>query len=140
MLSCFSYLRRLLLTLSTQVNQDGAGPLTAAIDGTSGGKDARAFQGAQVPQNMNFGILGLSLATNTDYPIKVRMPPGMTCEGELSGVKNVCVVRVRNQAIAGPFGGAGAFTQSEGSRKRAIAYRLKKRQEINKEEDPIYPM
>ncbi|OAA48808.1 cell surface protein (Mas1) [Cordyceps fumosorosea ARSEF 2679] len=117
-----------------QVNQDGAGPLTAAIDPTSGGKDGSAFKSASMPLNMpGVGISGLSVATNTDYPITVKMPQGMTCEGEIAGVKNVCVVRVRNQAFAGPFGGAAAFVQSEGARKRAVAYRLKKRFEINRE-------
>lgn len=120
--------------LLLQINQDGAGPLTAAIDGTSGGKDAAAFKSASMPLNMpGVGISGLSVATNTDYPVTVRMPEGMTCEGEIAGVKNVCVVRIRNQAFAGPFGGAGAFVQSENSRKRAIAYRLKKRFAINRE-------
>lgn len=83
------------------------------------------------------GIGGLSLATNTDYPIKVRMPEGMTCEAEIAGVKNVCIVRVRNQALAGPFGGAAAFTQSEGARKRAVAYRLKKRYEISRNVEEV---
>lgn len=87
-----------------------------------------------MPLNMpGVGISGLSIATNTDYPITVQMPEGMTCEGEIAGVKNVCVVRVRNQAFAGPFGGAAAFTQSDKARKRAVAYRLKKRFEINRE-------
>lgn len=58
------------------------------------------------------------------------MPEGMTCDGTVAGVDNVCVVRVRNGAAAGPFGGSAAFTQSAGARKRAIAYRLKKRMEI----------
>ncbi|KAJ3478623.1 hypothetical protein NLG97_g8528 [Lecanicillium saksenae] len=117
-----------------QINQDGAGPLTAAVDGTSGGKDNAAFRGASMPLNMpGVGISGLSLATNTDYPIKVRMPRGMTCDAEVAGVQNVCIVRVRNQAFAGPFGGAAMFTQSEGARKRAIAYRLKKRYALDRE-------
>ncbi|ATY67151.1 cell surface (Mas1) [Cordyceps militaris] len=117
-----------------QINQDGAGPLTAAVDATSGGKDGAAFKSATLPLNMpGVGISGLSIATNTDFPITVKMPAGMTCEGEIAGVKNVCVVRVRNQALAGPFGGSAAFVQSENARKRAIAYRLKKRFVINRE-------
>ncbi|KAJ6783019.1 hypothetical protein PWT90_01841 [Aphanocladium album] len=119
-----------------QINQDGAGPLTAAIDASSGGKDAAAFKSATLPQNMpGSGISGLSVATNTDYPITVRMPSDMTCEGEVAGVKNVCIVRVRNQAFAGPFGGSAMFTQSPNARKRAIAYRLKKRFEINRQDE-----
>ncbi|KAG5928980.1 hypothetical protein E4U53_002546 [Claviceps sorghi] len=114
-----------------QVNQDGAGPMTAAIDCTSGGTDPKAFQSAKVVKDVSgSGITGLSFATNTDFPMQVQMPDGMTCDGEVAGVKNVCIVRVRNQAIAGPFGGGAAFTQSKESRKRAIAWRLKKRMEL----------
>ncbi|KAF4971143.1 hypothetical protein FSARC_1976 [Fusarium sarcochroum] len=114
-----------------QINQDGAGPMTADIDGTSGGTDPDAFRSAEVTQDVpGLGIQGLSLATNTDFPLKVQMPQGMTCEGSVGGANNVCIVRVRNGAAAGPFGGSGAFTQSASARKRAIAYRLKKRMEI----------
>ncbi len=117
----------------TQINQDGAGPLTAAVDGTSGGTDAAAFKTAQVTQDVpGVGFQGLSLASNKDFPLKVQMPAGMTCDATVAGVNNVCVVRVRNGAAAGPFGGSAAFTQSAGARKRAIAYRMKKRaQEFN---------
>lgn len=46
-----------------QVNQDGAGPLTAMIDATSAGTDPAAFKPAQVMQNVpGIGIGGLSLA------------------------------------------------------------------------------
>ena len=45
----------------------------------------------------------------------------------LAGVPKV--VRVRNNTPAGPFGGSAAFTQTAAARKRAIAYRLKKRAE-----------
>lgn len=61
------------------------------------------------------------------------MPQGMTCDASVGGANNVCVVRVRNGAAAGPFGGSAAFTQSNTARKRAIAYRLKKRMEINRQ-------
>lgn len=117
-----------------QINQDGAGPLTASIDGTSGGTDPSAFQNAEVTQDVpGLGIQGLSLATNTEFPLKVKMPQGMTCDASVGGANNVCVVRVRNGAAAGPFGGSAAFTQSNAARKRAIAYRLKKRMEISRE-------
>lgn len=120
-----------ILTRVLQINQDGAGPLTAAIDPSSGGYDNQAFQTAKVTQDVpGAGIGGLSLATNTDFAVKVQMPDGMVCTGKVGGAENVCVVRVRNQALAGPFGGAAAFTQSEGARKRAVAYRLKKRYEF----------
>jgi hypothetical protein len=60
----------------------------------------------------------------------VQIPAGMTCDATVGGVSNVCVARVRNGALAGPFGGSVAFTQSAAARKRAIVYRLKKRMEI----------
>ncbi|KAK3938123.1 putative cell surface protein [Diplogelasinospora grovesii] len=111
-----------------QINQDGAGPLEAAVDPTSGGTQASVFQTAEVTQDVpGVGFQGLSLATNTDFPLKVQMPAGMTCDGTIAGVQNVCVVRVRNGAAAGPFGGSAAFTQSPAARKRAIEYRLRKR-------------
>jgi hypothetical protein len=115
-----------------QINQDGAGPLEAAVDGTSGGTDAAAFQDAEVTTNVpGLGIQGLSLATATEFPVEVQMPQGMTCDASVGGAQNVCVVRVRNAATAtGPFGGSAAFTQTAAGRKRALAYRLKKRMEF----------
>jgi len=116
-----------------QINQDGAGPFTADVDGTSGGTDENAMQPATVTKDVpGLGIQGLSLATNTDFEMQVQMPAGMTCDATVAGTPNVCVMRVRNGAAAGPFGGAVAFTQSTASRKRAIAYRLKKRMELNR--------
>ncbi|GAP87788.1 putative cell surface protein [Rosellinia necatrix] len=119
-----------------QINQDGAGPLRADVDATSGGTDASAFEAAEVTQDvpgLPFG--GLSLATNTDFPVTVQMPAGMTCEATVAGAENVCIVRVRNSAAAGPFGGSAAFTQSPAARKRAIAYRLKKRAEAEQNQN-----
>ncbi|KAJ4351199.1 uncharacterized protein N0V89_006538 [Didymosphaeria variabile] len=111
-----------------QVNQDGAGPLTAQVDATSGGTDPAAFQDAKVTQNVpGLGIGGLSAATTTDFPVKVQMPQGMTCSGTAGGASNVCIVRMQNSALAGPFGGSAAFTQSAAAKKRAVEYNLRKR-------------
>lgn len=44
----------------------------------------------------------------------------MTCDGNVGGASNVCVVKVQNSALTGPFGGSAA-------KKRAIEYRLKRR-------------
>jgi hypothetical protein len=108
-----------------QVNQDGAGPLTAAVDGTSGGTDPAAFKTAQVTTNVpGIGIGGLSGATTMDFPVAVQMPAGMTCSGSVGGASNVCVARLQNSALAGPFGGSVAFTQSAAAKKRAIEYNL----------------
>ncbi|KAJ4370113.1 hypothetical protein N0V86_008849 [Didymella sp. IMI 355093] len=111
-----------------QVNQDGAGPLTAAIDATSGGTDPAAFQDAKVTQDVpGIGIGGLSAAAVMDFPVKVQMPQGMTCQGTAGGAQNVCIVRMQNAALAGPFGGSAAFTQSTAAKKRAVEYNLRKR-------------
>jgi hypothetical protein len=108
-----------------QVNQDGAGPLTAAVDGTSGGTDPTAFQNAQVVQNVPGAIAGLSLTTTTDFPVKIQMPAGMVCSATVAGVSGVCVAKLQNSALAGPFGGSVAFTQSTAAKKRAVEFNLK---------------
>lgn len=111
-----------------QVNQDGAGPLTAAIDATSGGTDPAAFKDAQMTQDVpGIGIGGLSGAQTMEFPIAVQMPAGMTCSGSVGGANNVCIARMANSALAGPFGGSVAFTQSAAAKKRAIEYNLAKR-------------
>jgi Egh16-like virulence factor len=111
-----------------QVNQDGAGPLTAAIDPTSGGTDPAAFKAAQVTQNVpGSGVGGLSTTTTTDFPVTIQMPAGMVCSGTLAGVSNVCIARMQNSALAGPFGGSVTFTQPPAAKKRAIEYNLSKR-------------
>lgn len=110
-----------------QVNQDGAGPLTAAVDGTSGGTDPAAFQTAQVVQNVPGAIAGLSTATSTDFPVKIQMPAGMVCSATVAGVNNVCVAKLQNSALAGPFGGSVAFTQSSAAKKRAVEFNFRAR-------------
>lgn len=97
-----------------QVNQDGAGPLSAAIDYTSGGKDYQAFQGANVVTNApGLGLLGLGVAVNTDYVIRVQTDKNKQCTGQVGNSTNVCIVRVRNGGNAGPFGGSAAFTNAQ---------------------------
>jgi hypothetical protein len=111
-----------------QVNQDGAGPLTAMVDATSGGTDPSAFKTATVTKNVpGIGIGGLSAAQTMDFPVAVQMPAGMTCQATVGGASNVCVMKLQNAALAGPFGGSVAFTQSAAAKKRAIEYNLSKR-------------
>ncbi|KAK2625930.1 hypothetical protein QTJ16_005242 [Diplocarpon rosae] len=111
-----------------QVNQDGAGPLTAMVDPTSGGTDPKAFKQADVTTNVpGIGIGGLSAAQTMDFPVVMAMPAGMTCSGSVGGASNVCVAKLQNSAITGPFGGSAAFTQSAVAKKRAIEYNLSKR-------------
>jgi hypothetical protein len=111
-----------------QVNQDGAGPLTASVDSTSGGTDPAAFKTAAVTTNVpGIGIGGLSAAQTMDFPVAIQMPAGTVCSGTVAGSSGVCVAKLQNAALAGPFGGSVAFTQSAAGKKRAIEYNLAKR-------------
>jgi hypothetical protein len=47
------------------------------------------------------------------------MPAGMTCSGGNNG--DTCVVRCRNSALAGPFGGCGAVTNAVAASTAAVA-------------------
>jgi len=89
-----------------QVNQDGAGPFRCDVDMTGTGNN---FQPAKVDKNVP-GFIGLSRATAKDIPLVVNMPPGAQCTGGSDG--QTCVVRCRNGAAAGPFGGCVAVTQA----------------------------
>ncbi|KAJ2982030.1 hypothetical protein NQ176_g1658 [Zarea fungicola] len=116
------------------INEDGGGPLTVALDTWSAGTQKEAFANARPEEratilNNVFGIpfVSLSTATNSEYNVVVRLPEGAVCEGRVAGLDNVCFVRLRNMAQAGPFGGSGFFTQNSESRKRAVAHRLRKR-------------
>ncbi|KAI0993651.1 hypothetical protein K3495_g14533 [Podosphaera aphanis] len=111
-----------------QINQDGAAPLQAMVDPTSGGTDTKAFKQADVTTNVpGIGIGGLSAAAVIDFPVEVQIPAGMTCSGSTGGASDVCMVMVKNAAAAGPFGGSAAFTQSLAAKKREIEYNLSKR-------------
>jgi hypothetical protein len=94
-----------------QVNADGAGPYTAAVDPTSGGTDEAAFQPATMAVNVpgKNSLDGQNKAS--DMQLQVQMPAGMKCAGNVAGQQNVCVVRIQNQALAGPFGGSAVFQQ-----------------------------
>ncbi|KAJ6459490.1 hypothetical protein C8R47DRAFT_994627, partial [Mycena vitilis] len=80
-----------------QVNQDGAGPFTCDVSGDGG----NTFQAATVTTNVP-GKFGLSFATAQDFPLTATMPAGMACTAGPNG--DACIMRCRNQALAGPFG------------------------------------
>lgn len=71
--------------------------------------DPKAFKPANVIQNIP-GVAGFSTSSTMDYEVKVQLPSGMKCTGVVGGIENICIVRVRNNAISGPFGGSAAFT------------------------------
>jgi hypothetical protein len=100
-----------------QVNADGAGPLDAQVDATSGGTDAAAFKNAQVLANVP-GDNGISDVESTDFQVRVQVPAGTACTGTIGDANNACVVRIRNPA--GPFGGSAAFTMGQAAQRKAL--------------------
>ncbi|KAJ1307400.1 hypothetical protein OPQ81_001505 [Rhizoctonia solani] len=72
-----------------QVNGDGAGPYECGVSADGSGK---------------------SFAAMKDFALVAQMPAGTTCTGGPNG--DACVVRCRNAARAGPFGGCAAVTNA----------------------------
>ncbi|KAA8572926.1 hypothetical protein EYC84_003477 [Monilinia fructicola] len=70
-----------------QVNADGAGPYSCDLDQTS------------------------NAAKTQDFNITVQLPDDLACTGASTG--NVCTIRCRNNAVAGPFGGCFAVQQTD---------------------------
>jgi hypothetical protein len=93
-----------------QVNADGAGPYECDLDQTSNA--ATNFVKLQVANNVP-GTNGLSQAKEQDFVINVQMPADFNCIGASTG--DICTVRCRNNAVAGPFGGCFAVQQTDGA-------------------------
>ncbi|PMD46264.1 hypothetical protein L207DRAFT_577133 [Hyaloscypha variabilis F] len=91
-----------------QVNADGAGPYSCDLDQTSNA--GIISQNLTVTNNIP-GVNGLSQAKTQDFNITVAMPSNLACTGASTG--NVCTVRCRNNAVAGPFGGCFAVQQTD---------------------------
>jgi hypothetical protein len=99
---------QLYMTLH-QVNGDGNGPFTCAIDPTAaagrGGFKVDASISRQVPgQNPT-----LNAVLTTQFPLIVNIPAGLECTGSFGGKNNICLMRCQNFAINGPFGGCIPF-------------------------------
>ncbi|KAI0468567.1 hypothetical protein F4859DRAFT_207607 [Xylaria cf. heliscus] len=84
-----------------QVNADGAGPYTCDVI-AQGNNGVITFPNVDVQDNVP-GVNGFSQAKEEDFVIRVTMPDNLNCTGSSAG--NVCTVRCRNNALAGPFGG-----------------------------------
>ena len=92
-----------------QVNADGAGPYECDFDDTSNSK--AQYVPLKVANNIP-GENGLSQAKEQDFTITVQMPQDLNCIGASTG--DICTVRCRNTALAGPFGGCFAVRQVDG--------------------------
>ncbi|KAF1847859.1 uncharacterized protein K460DRAFT_64757 [Cucurbitaria berberidis CBS 394.84] len=93
-----------------QVNADGAGPFECDMDETSNA--VTTFRPLKVSNNVP-GTNGLSQAKEKEFTINVQMPDDFNCIGASTG--NICTVRCRNNAVAGPFGGCFAVQQTDGT-------------------------
>ncbi|KAK4247144.1 hypothetical protein C7999DRAFT_14796 [Corynascus novoguineensis] len=91
-----------------QVNADGAGPYFCDLDESS---NTGVFTHNLTVTNNIPGANGLSQAKTQDFNITVALPDNMACFGGSAG--NVCTVRCRNNAQAGPFGGCFAVQQTD---------------------------
>ncbi|RFU27777.1 hypothetical protein B7463_g8556, partial [Scytalidium lignicola] len=91
-----------------QVNADGAGPYTCDLDQTS---NAGIISHNLTVEHNIPGVNGLSQAKTQDFNITVMLPNDLACIGGSTG--NICTVRCRNNAQAGPFGGCFAVQQTD---------------------------
>lgn len=83
-----------------QVNADGAGPYVCDL--VEQGNTGVITQNLTVKNNVP-GANGFSQEKFKDFNMTVVMPEKFDCTGASTG--NVCTVRCRNNAQAGPFGG-----------------------------------
>ncbi|CAE6525781.1 unnamed protein product, partial [Rhizoctonia solani] len=89
-----------------QINGDGAGPYECGVSADASGK---SFAAMKVVTNVP-GQNSRSNAKAQDFALVAQMPAGTTCTGGPNG--DACVVRCRNAARAGPFGGCAAVTNA----------------------------
>lgn len=95
-----------------QVNADGAGPYFCDMDPTGNTLGATGQIPLVVTNNVP-GANGFSQAKTVDFNITVTMPTDLKCTGGSTG--DICTVRCRNNALAGPFGGCVAVQQKDGT-------------------------
>ncbi|KAF3919905.1 hypothetical protein ABW21_db0208601 [Orbilia brochopaga] len=98
-----------------QVNADGAGPYNCRIDQYSIAADrwsaTKLTVSIQVPGDQNSINAAGALK---DWPLQVKLPAELNCQGSFGGQGNICIVRCENQAVNGPFGGCIPFQQPQG--------------------------
>ncbi|KAK1979879.1 hypothetical protein LZ30DRAFT_156451 [Colletotrichum cereale] len=93
-----------------QVNADGAGPYFCDLDPTSNSLGGSGQTPLVVTNNVP-GVNGFSQAKAQQFNITVKLPADMKCSGASTG--DICTVRCRNIAVAGPFGGCFPIQQTD---------------------------
>lgn len=85
-----------------QVNSDGGGPYTCAINADGTGESWEDIDVTTTPPGKNSRNRD---GAATDFPLVAAIPEDQTCTGTVAGQANACLVRCKNDAGAGPFGG-----------------------------------
>lgn len=85
-----------------QVNGDGGGPYTCAINADGTGANWTPITVTTTPPGQNSRNRS---GAQTDFPLVAAVPQNQQCTGTVAGQDNVCLVRCENAARAGPFGG-----------------------------------
>lgn len=124
------------------VTTDGAGPIQAVLDPTATGKFSTGMMltaAQQIPGNngniaatrtkgkaakgardlleralRSVGLVKRAANVNRSFPFEFTLPAGATCNGQVAGQQNVCLVKIANSNRAGPFGGVVAVQMAAG--------------------------
>ncbi|KAM0563045.1 hypothetical protein ACHAPJ_001889 [Fusarium lateritium] len=115
-----------------QVNADGAGPYVCDLDESS--NTGTISQNLTVTNNVP-GSNGLSQAKEQAFNITVKMPDDLNCFGASTG--NICTVRCRNNALAGPFGGCFAVQQADTDEKTNSPQQITTAQKLKAVNDQV---
>ncbi|KAM0426031.1 hypothetical protein ACHAPT_008662 [Fusarium lateritium] len=115
-----------------QVNADGAGPYVCDLDESSNAN--QNIQNLTVTNNVP-GTNGLSQSKEQAFNITVKMPDDLNCFGASTG--NICTVRCRNNAVAGPFGGCFAVQQVDTDEKTNSPQQIKTEQTLKGVDDQV---
>ncbi|KAI0968434.1 hypothetical protein F4678DRAFT_199913 [Xylaria arbuscula] len=113
-----------------QVNSDGGGPYTCAINSDGTGQTWSDLEVTTTPPGSNSRNPS---GAKTDFPLVAAIPDDQACTGTVAGQDNACLVRCMNAARAGPFGGvvpvqmAGNSTgNTAAAARRALAAAIKR--------------
>ncbi|KAF3909545.1 hypothetical protein AA313_de0204868 [Arthrobotrys entomopaga] len=94
-----------------QQNTDGGGPYTCEIDESGKGTD---FKPLETTGQDCLGKYGANLCNDQDWYVGAIMPKDLKCTGTNGATKNLCMVRCKNDAPNGPFGGCISIQQVPG--------------------------
>ncbi|KAF3191578.1 hypothetical protein TWF788_006175 [Orbilia oligospora] len=91
-----------------QVNGDGNGPFTCAIN-TDGSAKRGSFKKVDIAKQVPGQNPDLNAVSATNHPLIVNLPANLECTGTFGNKDKVCIIRCQNFAINGPFGSCAAF-------------------------------